>query len=123
MRCIALLALVISHVALAQKTDARLDCQYTGKDFIYDCAISIKRQGQAVAGLDILVGADMPSMPLAHNVKPVKARPTKTPGEYRARLDLEMPGLWAVKLRLAGPVRDQLIVHYNFTETGKPHRK
>jgi hypothetical protein len=60
----------------------------------------------------------MPSMPMAHNVKPVKAQPTKTPGEYRARLDLEMTGEWAVKLRLAGPVRDQLVLHYEFDERG-----
>jgi hypothetical protein len=60
----------------------------------------------------------MPSMPLAHTVKPVRAQATKTPGEYRARLELEMTGEWAVKLRLAGPVRDQLILHYEFDEHG-----
>jgi hypothetical protein len=29
-----------------------------------------------------------------------------------------MLGVWAVKLRLAGPVRDQLILHYEFDSKG-----
>jgi hypothetical protein len=64
------------------------------------------------------MSADMPSMPMAHNVKPVKAQAGQAPGEYRAKLDLEMLGVWAVKLRLAGPVRDQLILHYEFDSKG-----
>jgi len=40
------------------------------------------------------------------------------PGEYVAKLDLEMLGVWAVKLRLAGPVRDQLVLHYEFDSSG-----
>jgi len=44
---------------------------------------------------------------------------------------LEMLGEWAVKLRLAGPVRDQLVLFYEFdekgarpvTRSGKPPRK
>jgi len=120
MRWLLGLALVLSFEAFAQKTEARLDCNYTGKDFIYDCLI---RLIPALDGVQVTVGADMPSMPLAHNVKPVKAQPTKNPGEYRARLDLEMPGEWAVKLRLSGSVRDQLILHYHFTEAGRPPRK
>jgi len=57
-------------------------------------------------------------MPMAHNLKPVKAKPGKKPGDYEARLDLEMAGEWAVKLRLSGPVRDQLILHYEFDDKG-----
>jgi hypothetical protein len=44
----------------------------------------------------------------------VKARPAKNPGEYEARLDLEMPGEWAVKLRISGPVRDQVVKKMHF---------
>jgi hypothetical protein len=118
-----LLALLAPLAALAQKVDARLDCKHTGKDLIYDCTIRLERGGAPLAGVQLTVGADMPSMPMAHQVKPVKGQPTKVPGEYRARLDLEMTGEWAVKLRLSGPVRDQLIVHYHFTESGRPPRK
>jgi hypothetical protein len=106
---------------VAQRVQAKLDCKFTGTDFVYDCKLLLT---PALAGVQITVGADMPSMPMAHNVKPVRARPGKIPGEYTARLDLEMPGEWAVKLRLAGPVRDLLVLHYEFDERGaRPVRR
>jgi hypothetical protein len=95
-----------------------LDCQFTGTDFVYDCYIRLSRGGAPLAGAGITVGADMPSMPMAHNVKPAKARPTPVPGEYLVRPDLEMAGEWAVKLRLDGPVRDQLVLLYWFDDKG-----
>ncbi|MGQ0544613.1 MAG: FixH family protein, partial [Betaproteobacteria bacterium] len=95
-----------------------LDCKPMAQDFVYDCTIKLSRAGKPLSGAQVTVGADMPSMPMAHTVRPVKARPGKAPGEYRARLELEMPGEWAVKLRLSGPVRDQLVLRYDFTETG-----
>ena len=60
----------------------------------------------------------MPSMPLAHNVPPVKAVPTGAPGQYKVRLLLEMHGDWAVQLKIAGPLRDQLTHVLSFGETG-----
>jgi hypothetical protein len=117
--------------ACAQRAQAALDCRFTGTDFVYDCMIRLARGGQPLSGAQITVGADMPSMPMAHNVKPVKAVPGREPGSYHARLDLEMTGEWAVKLRLAGPVRDQLVLIYEFdekgarpvTRSGKPPRR
>ena len=123
MRLMLLIFLFISAPVLAQRTEADLKCNYSGKDFIYDCIIRLSRGGEPLSGAQLSVGADMPSMPMAHNLKPVKARPGKKPGEYAARLDLEMPGEWTVKLRLAGSMRDLLIVHYNFTESGTAPRK
>jgi YtkA-like protein len=102
----------------AQRIDAALDCRFTGSDFVYDCAVRLARGGAPLAGVQLTIGADMPSMPMAHNIKPVKAKPGRKPGEYVARLDLEMTGEWALKLRLAGPVRDQIVLHYEFDEKG-----
>ncbi|MSQ89394.1 MAG: hypothetical protein EXR32_09010 [Betaproteobacteria bacterium] len=104
--------------AWAQGVQAKVSCQPTPTDFIYDCTIQLVRNGQPVEGAKITLGADMPSMPMAHNVRPVQARPGKQAGEYHARLDLEMRGVWALKLRLAAPVQDQLILHYDFDEKG-----
>jgi hypothetical protein len=123
MRWLAVFLMLFSTAAVGQKLNASLDCKYTGTDLTYDCRITLQREGKPLSGAQITVGADMPSMPMAHNIKPVKAKPTSTPGEYLARLDLEMTGEWAVKLRIAGPVRDQLVVHYNFTESGTAPRK
>jgi hypothetical protein len=109
---------LLAPLAASAQTRADMQCKATGKDLIYDCVIRLARGGEPVNGAQLTVGADMPSMPMAHSVKPVKARPGKGPGEYRVRLDLEMQGEWAVKLRLAGPVRDQLVLHYEFDERG-----
>ena len=67
-----------------------------------------------MTGVEVTVGADMPSMPMAHNVKPVKAVPGSEPGTYRARIELEMHGDWAVKVDLAGPVRDRIVKSMRF---------
>jgi hypothetical protein len=126
MRAALFLLAFVSTSAIAQKIDADLRCRFTGTDFVYDCTIRLARGGRPLEGARFTVGADMPSMPMAHNVKPVKAVPESHPGEYKATLDLEMTGEWAVKLRLAAPVRDQLVLHYVFDEKGAapaPRRK
>lgn len=115
---IGLILFFAAFPALAQKVQAGLDCKPTKTDFIFDCVIKLTRGGQPLPGAAVTVGADMPSMPMAHNLKPVKATAGKLPGEYGALLDLEMLGEWAVKLRLGGPVKDQLILHYEFDERG-----
>ena len=128
---IGLILIIAVFPVLAQKVQGELTCKLTKTDFIYDCRIKLSRGGQPLSGAVITVGADMPSMPMAHNVKPVKANPGKAPGEYEAKLDLEMPGEWAVKLRLRGALNDQLILLYDFDEmgarpvirSGKPLRK
>jgi hypothetical protein len=115
---VALAALALP--AVAQRLSADLDCKPTKQAFVYDCRIALKEvgSGKPVSGVEVLVGADMPSMPMAHNVRPAKAAPTDRPGQYAARVELEMHGEWAVKLRVGGPVRDQLILHYEFDEKG-----
>jgi hypothetical protein len=95
-----------------------LRCKSTGEDFVYDCTLMLTRGGRPLEGADITVGADMPSMPMAHSIRPTKAGPGTKPGEYRVRLDLEMLGEWAIKLRLDGPVRDLLVLHYEFDSKG-----
>lgn len=115
---LSFLFLISSSTASAQRAQAELHCKPTKTDFVYDCTIKLSRNGQPLAGAAITVGADMPSMPMAHNLKPVKAKPGKVPGDYEAKLDLEMLGQWAVKLRLGGPLKDQLILLYDFDEKG-----
>ena len=67
-----------------------------------------------MTGVEVTVGADMPSMPMAHNVKPVKAMPGNEPGTYRAQIKLEMHGDWVVKVDLVGPVRDRIVKSMRF---------
>ena len=118
----ALLALlVLSTVALpafAQRLDAEVDCKPTKFDLVYDCRFVLKevKSGRLVSGALLSIGADMPSMPMAHNVKPVRAAPGAAPGEYTARIELEMFGDWALKLNVRGPMRDVIVKKFSARE-------
>jgi len=115
-RFLAALALLVAPPpAAAQRLAADIDCKST-RGLVYDCRILLKdaKSGQLVSGAEVSVGADMPSMPMAHNVKRVKARPGATPGEYVARIELEMYGEWALKLDVRGAARDVIVRKVDF---------
>src|SRR5262249_44212503 len=84
----------------------------------YDCAIKLTdaRTGEAVTGAELTVGADMPSMPMAHNVRPAKATATTEPGTYHARIQLEMHGDWVLGPDLAGHIRDRVVKPLRFED-------
>jgi len=105
-----------SGLAAEVKAKAEVSCSATRKPLEYDCTIKLSdsRSREALTGVDVTVGADMPSMPMAHNVKPAKAMPGSEPGTYRAHIKLEMHGDWVVKVDLVGPVRDRIVKSMRF---------
>ena len=118
-RALALMLLVAAPTAaLGQRLDAEVECKPTKHDLVYDCRVVLKelKSGRLVSGALLSIGADMPSMPMAHNVKPVRAAPGAAPGEYTARIELEMFGDWALKLNVRGPVRDVIVKNLDFRE-------
>jgi hypothetical protein len=111
MTTLVLLALCGVENAHAQvRAKADVDCR-PAEELQYDCVIRLanSRTGEPLSGLTLMVGADMPSMAGAHNVRPVKATEEQDKGTYRARIELEMYGDWALRLELSGPVRDRVI--------------
>ena len=121
-RALALMLLgAAPTAALAQRLDAEVDCKPTKHDLVYDCRFVLKeaKTGKPVSGAELAVGADMPSMPMAHNVKPVKAAPGAAPGEYTARIELEMFGEWTLKLDVRKPVRDVIVKKYDAREPSR----
>lgn len=120
MRTLLLLLLLASPAVAAERLRVDLACKPVANDELaYDCAIKLSdTRGKPVPGAEIVVGADMPSMPMAHNVAPVQAKSAAEPGTYDARLELEMHGEWAVKMRLSKPRNDQFVRRLRF-EPGK----
>ena len=98
------------------RAKAAVSCVSTGKMLEYDCTIKLAnlRSGDPISGVTVSVGADMPSMPGMHNVRPVKATEGSEKGVYQVRLVLEMHGDWAVQLDLSGPMRDRVISMLRF---------
>ena len=122
-----LASLGIASALAADRARATVVCKPAPEKLAYDCILKLAnaRTGAPLDQAAVTIGADMPSMPLAHNVRPITATATGIPGEYRARLTLEMHGDWAVRLKVAGPVNDQIVEVMNFTEAsaGPPRRK
>jgi hypothetical protein len=107
--------LAVTGAQAQTRAKADVTCAPAGKPLVYDCAIKLVDAGDApLTGVEVTVGADMPSMPMAHNVRPVKGEPGAEPGLYRARLELEMHGDWALKIDVAGRVRDRVVKPMRF---------
>ena len=100
----------------AERAKAEVRCAPADRPLAYECSIRLThaRTGAPLTGARLTMGADMPSMPMAHAVKPVAATPTGEPGLYRARIDLEMTGEWALQLKLSAPFRDQIVTRQRF---------
>ncbi len=109
--------LLVSGAALAgERAKAEVDCSPAGKRLVYHCLIMLmgKKSGKPMTGAEILIKADMPTMPMAHNVRPVKAMAIGEPGQYRATLELKMYGEWALTMDISGPTRDRVIKKLRF---------
>ena len=64
-----------------ERKAAEVECKPAEQKLVYDCMITLKgrKSGKPVAGAEFTVGADMPSMPGAHNVRPTSAEPHGSP--------------------------------------------
>lgn len=106
-----------------QRAAAAIDCAPTGAKLTYACEAAITDQASKapIEGLDVEVKADMPSMPMAHNIPPVAAAAGDKPGIYGFTITLDMPGAWAFTLRLSGAREDMLVEVIDFTGDGEGH--
>ena len=97
------------------RANADVQCGETSVPLQYTCAIQLyeRSSGKPISGAEILINADMPDMPMAHNIRPVIAMENETLGSYRATILLEMPGRWMLRLTISGPLRDIVVVEVN----------
>jgi hypothetical protein len=115
--CALAAAIGLPAAAYAQtRAKADVTCRPSGTTLQYDCSIMLTnaRTSEPLGGVTLTVGADMPSMPMMHNVRPVAATPGAQAGTYQARLTLEMHGDWALQLNLSGPLRDRVVTTFRF---------
>jgi YtkA-like len=112
----AMLCIPVAAHAAEVRAKADVECQPLPAKLQYDCTVKLAdaRTGEPVSDATVRVGADMPSMPMAHNVRPVPATAGPEAGTYRARLTLEMHGDWALQVNLSGPLRDRLVTTLRF---------
>ena len=102
----------------ASMPQVTVDCHAHGEGPLLTCDVTVKDANRrAISDADITLKAHMPSMPMAHSVKPIKAAAVDQNGLYRATLQLQMPGIWAVEVDVRGPVRERVISRID-TEVG-----
>lgn len=113
---IVALGLASPSAAAQSRLKAELGCEATAAHLAYNCTVRIAEvvSGKAIDGLQVDLKADMPSMPMAHNIPPVRAEPTGEPGVYAFPIRLDMSGNWAFSIRLSGPREDLLVEILNF---------
>jgi len=120
LKCVGLVLGVALALACeaAERAKAEVECAPAGRALTYQCLIRLTdaRTGAPLTGARLTVGADMPSMPMAHAVKPVAATPAGEPGLYRVRIELKMTGEWALQLKLSAPFRDRIVRRQRFEE-------
>jgi hypothetical protein len=117
---IAILMCTATAPALAaDRAKTAMLCTAAGAEFAYECTLQVTnaRTGAPIEGAKIVLGADMPSMPMVHNVPPVEFEAGGKPGHYKAKIQLDMRGAWAIRLRITGPLRDEVVSVYEFGET------
>lgn len=103
--------------APAARAKVDLRCEAVAIGPTLDCVVQLAApNGAPLAGAQVTLGATMPSMPMAHRVKPTVASATGRPGEYRGTLALEMSGVWALQVDIAGPLRDRAVVRLQAEE-------
>lgn len=94
----------------ASMPQVTVDCQAHGEGPLLTCDVTVKDANRrAISNAEVTLKAHMPSMPMAHSVKPIKAAAVDQNGLYRGTLQLQMPGIWAVEVDVRGPVRERVI--------------
>ena len=103
--------------AESERAEAEVECAEKETPLQYSCTIQLyeRGSGKPLTGARIVINADMPDMPMAHNVPPVIAIENEAPGLYQATLILEMRGQWVLRLSVSGPLRDIIVVAMEFS--------
>ncbi len=103
--------LMASVAGAAERPRVDVECQPAGEKLVYMCMFSVKgrKSGAPIENAEFTVNADMPTMPMAHNLRPVTPAAAGEPGMYHGKLQLEMMGEWVLKMEFKKPVRDIVV--------------
>ena len=115
---IVLLASITPTVLYPMMTKSQTECTATSKKFQYNCNVIFFHKKEPMSGYSGIVGATMPSMAMAHNVKPVKfTKKEGMAGHYKFTIQLEMLGEWMFQYDISEPKRDRVMEKLIFDKT------
>ena len=106
---IVLALTITASVTQADMITTQTTCMTHEQALTYMCKVNLSHHGEPATNIGISVSAVMPSMPMAHNIKPVLAIPVAdVPGQYMFVLELEMKGTWRLVYNITRPFVDRL---------------
>ncbi len=113
---LAAVALAAGPAVAKDRATVKIECKETETGLVYQCALHLsgKKSKMAIDGATVAVKPDMPTMPGAHNIPAATAAPTGKPGAYGFRMQLDMYGIWALKITVTGPLRDIVVQKIEF---------
>ena len=115
---IVFLVSIAPTVLFPMMIKSQTECTATPKKFQYNCNVLFFQKKEPMSGYSGIVGAKMPSMAMAHNVKPVKfSEKEGMAGHYEFTIQLEMLGEWMVQYDISIPKRDRVMEKLIFNET------
>ena len=104
------LTLFVSDISFSQGIKTLTECIPAKKSNQFSCRVMIADGTEPVVDQEIFVSAMMPSMPMAHNVKPAKLEMLHgMEGHYEFIIELEMLGEWMFSYDLQKPKKTRLI--------------
>ena len=115
---VVILASITPTVLYSMMTKSQTECTATAKKFEYNCNVLFLHKKKPMSRYSGIVGAKMPSMAMAHNVKPVKFTEKEgMAGHYEFTIQLETLGQWMFQYDISTPKRDRVIEKLIFDET------
>ena len=115
---VVILASITPTVLYSMMTKSQTECTATSKKFQYNCNVLFIDKKEPMSGYSGIVGATMPSMAMAHNVKPVKFKEKEgMAGHYEFIIQLEMLGEWMFQYDITKPKRDRVLEKVVFDKT------
>ena len=115
---VVLIASIIPTVLYPMMTKSQTECTATSKKFQYNCNVLFINKKEPMSGYSGIVGATMPSMAMAHNVRPSKFTEKEgMAGHYEFTIQLEMLGEWMFQYDISQPKRDSVMEKLIFDKT------
>ena len=113
-----LIASMIPTVLYPMMTKSQTECTATSKKFQYKCNVLFINKKEPMSVYSGIVVATMPSMAMAHNVRPVKFTEKEgMAGHYEFTIQLEMLGEWMFQYDITNPKRDRVLEKLVFDKT------
>jgi hypothetical protein len=100
---------MLTGVVQANMAKTQTSCMPHEQALTYACKVNLSVHNKPVSNAGISVSADMPSMPMAHNMRQIMAVPVAGfAGQYEFVLVLEMAGDWRLVYNISSPFMDRL---------------